>query len=218
MKQDLTKLQEEKAERESSFIELKNERDNLLEENEKEVEEMKQSITKTFQNTLQHLNSQFENQKKDFIQLSTELAESTSKSNSLENSLIQAQNEKKKLQLELQKVKKQSEKEKHLNEVQLQTQILSLKNKYQKEFYELKSQQERQLNDIINYGVETFKQYFSPSDQINLQTYKNVLEKVTEDLRNLNKTNTAIRTMLHATEKQTTEDAVAKLLIGEHIN
>jgi cell division protein FtsB len=102
---------------------------------------------------------------------------------------------------------------KKLAELAATARRIALEEQYTKEFDELKSRTDAEKRRIYTVGVEGFRRFFNPMEEVNERSFKKVIEKAKGELDQLTESDSRIRRLVGALSNQTTEDAVAKLLL-----
>lgn len=170
------------------------------------------TLQSTFERSINQLRSQFEAKRADVQKLSVTLSESESKYNSLRNEFILIQKDNDHLKKEIQSLEGQLEREKKLMETATTTKKVTLQAEYDSLLDEQKGQHENEQYRIFAYVVDTFRSYFNVTEQINESSFRAVIDRVNAELTKLTSSDQTIRRLLHASERQTTQDAVAQLM------
>ena len=68
--------------------------------------------------------------------------------------------------------------------------------------------------NILSYAASELNSLFSSDQTINERTYRALISKAREELERLSKSDSSIRRITKASDKQTTEDAVMQLVLS----
>lgn len=176
-------------------------------------ENEKQILKQNYENAISQLQKQCENNRHDVEQLAAELAEANGKISGSKKYISQKQQEKKKLENEFNNAKLSWEREKKLLEMQVTAKVSAAESNARNEIEQEKYRAREEKRKIFLYITETFRKFINPGEQIDEHSFKCLLQKVQEHIDKLSASNSTIRRIAHADELQTTEDAVAQLLI-----
>ena len=180
---------------------------------EEKMESEKQSIKQQFDTAVNQLREQCKNQSEDLTKLAEKNSSLVSKMAQVKAAYVKMQSEKRKAENEAKFALEQSERDKRLIEAQCRAKVVSAENNYNARLEEIKSQKDAEMRRIFTYTADQFKNFFNPSSQFTERTFRALVEQVKEELTTLSVSDDHIRKMLGVGEKQSTEDAVALLLI-----
>ena len=205
--------------------ELKNKIENLQEEIKNKdtncmvlLKDEKQQLNESFERTFDQLRRQCEMCRLDVQKLTQSLADSEELNKRLKIQCAQLSAEKNKIIEELHSFEAANIRQQKIFESTLKTKVLSLDADYNKKYEEIKSQNELNLRKIFSYVADSFRTYFNPCIQIDEKSFRLVIENVKQELKRLSDTERTIRGMLGTSESQTTEDAVAQLLLDHPLH
>jgi hypothetical protein len=116
---------------------------------------------------------------------------------------------------EAQALKAASAKEKQLAELSVVANRVSLEGQFDQRFNDLKTRVEVEKRRLYSWVAEAFKHFFDPKEEMNERSFRAIVNWAREELDRLTAADQAIRRLLVVPDGQTTEDAVARLAIGE---
>ncbi|OHT15106.1 hypothetical protein TRFO_14461 [Tritrichomonas foetus] len=177
-------------------------------------ESEKQHLTESYENALQKLHEQCEQHRSDVEKFNASLAEEQVKLANLKATIAKVEKEKLKALAEMQTTKNQMKREKMLMESTIRSQKLQAEAQYNERLEEFKGRAEAEKRTLLAFGADSFRDFFNPGTTIDERSYKYVIEKAHEKLVQLAKSDAHVRRMVSACEQQTTEDAVAQLLLN----
>ena len=180
---------------------------------EERLELEKKNITETYENAIAELHNQCEAHRSDVEKLSAALtaAENSGAASKIEIAKLRKEN--RKLTCEVESLRDELERQKKLMESSLRAAKISAESHYTMKLEEQKAKSEADIRALCAYGADTFREFFDAHEQINERTFKIVLERVHGELARLSKSDAAIRRMVRAIERQTTQDAVAQAVM-----
>ncbi|EAX93605.1 hypothetical protein TVAG_427270 [Trichomonas vaginalis G3] len=205
-----------KAENAKLSDQLKNQNEefeNRERENMKKFEEEKREAKQQFDAAIQHLNNQMAKQLEDITKMAADNTAIEQKMSTMKAAAKKVYADKKKAEDEAKFSQEQYERKRRLLEAQSRAKVIAAENFFNTKLEEEKMRHESETRKIYTFVAEAFKSFFNPSASFNERNFKAVIEQVSDELVRLTKSDENIRRMLGASEKQTTEDAVAILLL-----
>ncbi|OHS93399.1 hypothetical protein TRFO_11810 [Tritrichomonas foetus] len=178
------------------------------------LEAEKRSITSSFENALNELKDQCEKHRLDVQKMAAQLSDTELKNAKLNQDINQVRKEKRKMEVEVATIKAQTEREKKLMESTIRAQKIQTEAQYNTKLEEQRTRAENEKRRLFAIGTDAFRSYFNPSEQIDERSFKAVLDNARDTIQSLQNSDTAIRRMLGVHDAQTTQDAVAQLLMG----
>ena len=201
---------------------LQYENDQLRENSRHDIEDLtdryeseKDHMRKTFEQSLDELRKQCTQHREDVKRLSEQLNAEELSNIDMKNAMNKLNKEKCKLNRELSLVKEQMEREKTLLETECRARLVSAQSNYERKLDEERSKNEEDKRSIYSFIANEFHEFYKPTDRINESTFKNVVRDVRESILSLLHSDSTIRSILGAVDGQTTEDAVAQILLNQ---
>jgi hypothetical protein len=159
------------------------------------------------------LRKELESQRSDLQEVSALLNESQATSENLRTANDQLSKQNRKLKTDLKAAKSAQAKEKRLSELSAAASRVAIENEYTQKFNELKTRTEAEKRRLYGLGAEAFNRFFNPLSELDERSFRSVVHQAREELERLTAADLAIRRLVNASEHQTTEDAVARLVI-----
>ncbi|KAK8866386.1 hypothetical protein M9Y10_009348 [Tritrichomonas musculus] len=178
------------------------------------LESEKQHLADSYESALSKLHEQCEQHRQDVEKINQSLAEEQIKVANLKSTLAKVEKEKLKAVADMQSTKNQMKREKILMESTIRSNKLQAEAQYNERLEEYKGRSEADKRSLLAFGADSFRDFFNPGTTIDERSYKYVIEKAHEKLVNLAKSDAHVRRMVSASDHQTTEDAVAQLLLN----
>ena len=205
-----------------ALTKLRQEKDDLLKENERQIKNMQEKFReteKTLKNSYDQIISEMKNQndetRKDIEELSRAVSIKEKERDELDKKVKSIQHQKEKTHQELIQIRSQFSREKKLSEAKNKSEICSLETKYKEKLEIVKSKSKEEQQKMVLYLVDVFRTVFSNFlGNMEDRPFKILVDRLKEKYDRLNDTDQSIRRMLNVSERQTTEDAVAQLLIN----
>jgi chromosome segregation ATPase len=174
----------------------------------------KSALRSSYELQVNQLRAQCETQGTDLQRIAALLSESEQTTRT-----VRAENEKltkkaKKQSSELKTLKLTTAKEKKLVELKHETERFALEAEYTAKLDELKNRSDSDKRRVYGLGADTFKRFINPTQEIDERSFKSVISQAKKELDRLTASDTAVRRLVSASSNQTTEDAVARLVIG----
>jgi chromosome segregation ATPase len=174
----------------------------------------KTDLKNAHENAVAMLRKEMERQRSDLEQISAVLAETEVQCRALKTENEQMAKKCQRLKNEVKLMKDSTEKEKKLSELVIAANRVSLENDFNARCDELKTRTECEKRKLYGFGAAAFKRFFNPMEEIDERAFRKVVTEAREELERLVAADQAIRRLVDAAEYQTTEDAVARLVMG----
>lgn len=214
MGQQLNQLRSLQAQREIECKEMQRQ----AEENEKALADRfdkdKESLQESFKETLHKLHEQCEKHREDVKQLNQRIADSDIATSNLKAQNAKLLKEKLRAVNEMTQMREELKRNTQLVEQTIRSNKATAECNYNKSLEEYKNKIDNEKRALYAYAADSFREYYDPGSKLNESSYKSLLDEVHEIIDKLQKTDTKIRNMVGATNGQTTEDAVAHLLMS----
>lgn len=235
LKSDNEKLRAKVAEHEDSINKLKaivqkhrdeikerdNERSHYQENQTNEANELKKKfevekaqLVETYEKAISQIQAQMGNQRHDSEQISSELKNVQNKLFQVQSSNSKLKKEKKKLEETIKETEEQMERERKIQQVTTQNQIATIENKYSQLIEDTKAKCESDKLKLFSYAADEFKRYSNQCESIDERSYRSLISKVRKELDRLTESDSMIRRIANAVPKQSTDEAVSKMLMS----
>lgn len=209
----LQTLKSQKAQRDAEFAELRKQ----LEENERAAQERlereKESLTESFNETVAKLHEQCEKHREDVKHINDQLAEQQILVANQKAQISKITKEKLKAINEMTQMKDQMKRDQKLMEQTIRTNKAQAESQYSAMLENYKQKIDSEKKNIYAYGLDAFREYFNPGSAIDERSYKSVIDKARERINQLQASDSKIRNMVGASNNQTTEDAIAQMIL-----
>lgn len=106
------------------------------------------------------------------------------------------------------------ERERGLNRAAIKSAVLEADAKAKEKIHKNKSKLEAEKQRILMFAFDEFRVFFDPAGTINERSFRELLFKVRSEMKRLSDSDTIIRRLTGASLHQSTDDAVAKILIS----
>lgn len=213
LRQQITSLKAQKTEKDNELKELQKQ----TEENEKALvdrcENEKESIRSSYQETIDKLKEQCEKHREDVKQANVQLANQEIQVSQLKAQVAKVTKEKLRAINEISQMKDQLKRNQQLVETSIRSNQVTAESEYNKSLQEYKNKVDSEKRSLYRYAADAFSEYYNPGDKLNEGTYKTLIDQVHDKIEKLQKTDATIRRMAGASNGQTTEDAIAQLLL-----
>jgi chromosome segregation ATPase len=176
-------------------------------------ESEKAELTSAHNASFSQLRRELEKQRTDLQQISALLSETQAACDNLRTANQQLSKQNRKLKADISTVKTSATKEKKLAELSAAASRIAAENECTQKFDELKTRTEAEKRRLYGFGAESFKRFFNPLAELDERSFRSVIHQAREELERLSASDQAIRRLVNAAEQQTTEDAVARLVI-----
>ena len=207
-------VKQQKAQKDAEYDELVKVSAEKEEAAANRLESEKQHLIESYENTIKKLHDQCEQHRSDVEKINKALSEEQVKLANVKSNLAKVEKEKLKALAEVQTMKNQMKREKMLMESTIRTQKLQAEAQYNERLEEFRGRSEAEKRTLLAFGADSFRDFFNPGTTIDERSYKYVIEKAHEKLVHLARSDAHVRRMVGACEQQTTEDAVAQLLLN----
>ena len=213
LKHNLQLLDNEKEQIQSDFEQFKEKTQEEIANEKKRYEVEKENAQEIFQSTVEELKKQCQVHREDIQKLSLANAQAESFITQSKAIITKLNGAKRKAENDLKLLKQQSDRQLILNQATLNARLSTAEAEHQTQLEQIRSDFEKEKRSIYSSFVSKFRNYYNPSSCLNERTYNKVIETVSEELNRLKASDTSVRTMLHVNDNQTTEDAVAQILL-----
>ena len=185
-----------------------------LQEAEERHESEKETLKKEYDNTIQTLQTQYKAINSDLEKVAQQLSQSETKAKSLRQQVHKLQEEKQHSAEEKKRILAQVEREKLLIDAQARTRIIDEQAQMNEKLMEQQFKHEDEKKKLFNIFADKFHQFYNPMKTLDEREFKAGVERCYEEFNRLNESDKNVRKLLGAQDKQTTEDAVAQILVS----
>lgn len=193
-------------------MELDQETDNLNTKHEVE----KKQLTDSYEKAIADIVAQCNTHRNDVQKITADCAKLEKKLKDAKQSLLKTKRERARLERDLKAAEDSFHREHMLVESSQKSAQLALEGYYNTRISELKSKFEEEKRRMISHVASEFSQFFNASEVIDERSFRNLLSSIKEELEELHRADTAIRRMVNASGRQTTDDAVAQVLMDSN--
>lgn len=179
-------------------------------------EEEKRNIRQTFETAAERLREQSEKHRNDAKKLSQEISDHEEANNKLKSDICDLKKQHKKDEKEIRSLQDELSRQKQLIEIQTKQQQTEMESECVQKIDKLKSKFDSEKRALFAVIADEFRQFFDPSERIDERSFRNVICKVSSEVRKLMRTDSNVRRLVSAAENQTTEEAVAQTLISRY--
>ena len=211
--EELQKAQDEIKNATAMLVKANEESEKKLVSSEERHESEKKTMEEEFNNTVEELKSQNKTLQSDIETISSKLASNETKIKTLRQRVLKLQEERSRNVEESKRAAAQMEREKLLLDAQARTRILEEQAQMNTKMLELQSSHEGEKKRIFNTFADKFRKFCNPLKSLDEREYKASVERAFDEYSRLSQADVTIRRMLSAQDKQTTEDAVAQMLV-----
>ncbi|OHS93035.1 hypothetical protein TRFO_40634 [Tritrichomonas foetus] len=206
-------LKAQKAQRDAEYNELQRNFEEAEKAAAERLEREKAGLTESFQKTIDQLHEQCENHRSDVREINNQLAEKEILVANLRSQIAKITKEKLKAINDQSQMKEQLKREQKLMETTIRSNKAQAESQYNARLEEYKNKVDSEKKNIYAYGVDAFREYFNPGASIDERSFKAVIDRAHERIVQLTKSDQGVRRMVGAGDNQTTEDAIAQLLL-----
>ncbi|OHS95888.1 hypothetical protein TRFO_10300 [Tritrichomonas foetus] len=201
---------------------LLSEKEEMIRENNENIQEItskfeqeRNSLKKTFEQTITELKKHNDKCREDVEQLSKSLSSKDESINELQKTVKMLTISKAKISNEARSLSEQIGREKKLAEATAKSQICAIETKYKEKIENLKNQSTEEQQKMVLYVVDAFRSIFSGFvGRVEDRSFRTLVDRIRDQYGRLQESDVAIRRMLNAQDRQTTQDAVAQLLMN----
>ena len=201
------------AERDNQIQQLKEENESNIESLTTRSEIEKKQLIESYENAVKEITDQCNAHRSDVEKLSAELAKNEKRVKEAKVAVLKSRREQTRLEKENKAMEEQIAREKKLNENALKNALISAQTTFNSKINDVKTKADDEKRKLIAIAATEFSQFFDASETIDERSFKALIVHAKDELERLTKSDNAIRRMINITGKQTTDDAVAQLLM-----
>ena len=202
LKKELNQVRLEKSEEISKIVAQKDQEVQQIEDHyQAMIEQLREKSNET-EAIVKNMQNEFEENEKKMKEMTSQVTQLT----------FQLQKADLKAQSELDSV----ERSKKLIVAQLKTKLLAVETKYSVLAEEQKHNWENEKRALFGYLAQQFGAFYDIKQSLTDESFKQVVGRIKNEIERHKKQELTIRKLLHAKENQTTEDALADLVLSQH--
>ncbi|OHT11052.1 hypothetical protein TRFO_19463 [Tritrichomonas foetus] len=193
--------------------------DNYKRDKEKEIANLnfkfnteKNQLTKTFEDAIDEIRRQCEEQRSDFSRVSKELKFQKDKIQSTLSTAAKYKRENQKLERTVRTLEEQIKRDQMITEASIKNQVMTIEENYSQQLQEAKAKIASEKRRIFSFAAEEFRKFYNPSELLDERSYKSLLNRIKKELERLTESDTIIRRLTGAAPRQATDEAVAKIV------
>ena len=209
-------IMQQKKNMDSKTEELNTEREansKYIDESQQRFAEEKDHIVKQYEDAISQIKATNEERRKDIEKLTGDVQKLENEKTELTKKYKQARRNNKSLQETMRIAKEQYERDSQIAESKHAAELLDLDSQNLNKLNQQEQAFDKEKIALYSYVTSEFNQFYKSSTTLSERTFKDVISQAKKELERLTKSDNAIRKMTKAKDKQTTEDAVAQLLL-----
>ncbi|KAK8895785.1 hypothetical protein M9Y10_013670 [Tritrichomonas musculus] len=181
---------------------------------ERRLEDEKRQLTETYKGAIAELTDQCAKHRSDVERMAKSVAENEKQMAISRNECNLMKKHKIKIENEMKSLNAKVERERKLMETNYTAKRIAYESETAQKMNEERQKLEQEKRRICGFGVEAFKMFFNANSSIDEKSFRNVIENARDELTRLTKSDAAVRRIVAARDNQTTEDAVAQVLMA----
>lgn len=179
------------------------------------LEDEKQQLSRTFQLAIDQLNDQCEKHRLDVEKMAKVVSDNEKQVAIIKSENIILKKEKLKTDQDMKSLNTKFEREKKLMDTVFTAKRIQYETAVNQKLNEERTRFEAEKRKMCGYAIEAFKMFFDANVVIDEKSYRHVIETAHDELNKLTRMDASIRRIVGAREGQTTEDAVAQVIMGQ---
>lgn len=207
-------IKKQKKERERELDQMQKQAKDDENEWKQRIEREKADLTTQFNSLINELKSKNKELRTLLKNAGTALNESQDKIKDLSLKLAESETNGQQNEVKLNALKDEIEREKQLNDTKLKAAAMSHEMKSQKIVEEERNQQIKDKRKLFGFVAKSFRQYFDGSQQLNDDSFKSLINQVSDDVERMTSQEAALRRLLGIGQSESIQDSVAKLLLS----
>lgn len=170
---------------------------------------------KDFDDAIAKLQKQIEGLTQDVNRLAKEVQDGETQNKQLRGQVNKLTADKQRAADEKKALLSRLDREVMLADAKARARIIEEKALMDEKLHDAETKFEQNKRQLINTFVDKFVKFFNPATSVTEREYKAGVEKAHEEFNRILSSDESIRKMLRAKDGQTTEDAVAQMLVGK---
>jgi chromosome segregation ATPase len=212
LQKQLQALQRSLDEKSEQFSDIQQAKTNEIRQLIASAKSEKEILTQSFETTLAELTKQCEGHRSDLASISRDLAESDAANRKAKAVILALKRERLQLQTNFEALTTKSQRDTEVTRAMIRSAELTAESTATQKLQDAKAQYENEKRRIFSIAADEFRGYFNAADSIDERSFRQLLAKVKGELRRLSETDVVVRRLVGAAPKQSTDDAVARLI------
>ena len=201
-------------EKEAAYAELQEAKQKEIRQLQNQYTTEKTNLTDSYEKALEELQQQCDAHRNDLEKVSVELADSKKTNCQAKKALTSLKREKAKLESELTSLQERMEREQALNKAAVKNAQLTADNTITQKLQDAKNKAEVDKRRIFSYAADEFRTLFNATENIDERSFRALINKASSELKRLSESDSVIRRLIGAAPRQSTDDAVAQLVMN----
>ena len=214
LKKALQTAQAKIEEKETAMAELQEAKQKEVQQLQSQHATEKTNITESYEKAVAELKQQCDAHRTDLEKVSAELAESKKTNSQAKKALTSLKREKAKLESELTSIQERMEREQALSKAAVKNAQLTAENTIAQKVQDAKNKAEVEKRRIFSYAADEFRALFNATENIDERSFRALINKASTELKRLSDSDSVIRRLIGASPRQSTDDAVAQLVMN----
>ncbi|KAK8889401.1 hypothetical protein M9Y10_034147 [Tritrichomonas musculus] len=178
-----------------------------------QLEAEKAELSRTYESAIRQLKNQCEQHRLDVEKMAKSCVENERACAVIKNDALLMKKEKIRTEQEMKSLQQKVERERKLLETTYTAKRIAYETELTKKLNDEKVKFEAEKRRICGYSIEAFKLFFDANLSIDEKSYRNVVDMAHDELTKLTHSDAAVRRIVAARDGQTTEDAVAQVIM-----
>jgi chromosome segregation ATPase len=216
----ISKLQKQVLEGKRVIAEKSEQLSDLEKSKKTEVDELvyrarteKENLVQTYENTIADLTQQCTGHRKDIESVSRDLSESEARNQKARRLITALKRERLQLQAELESLTAKAQRDSEVWRAKTRHTELTAQSAVKQSVLDERARFENEKRRLLSLAAEEFRGFFNATDLLDERSYRQLLSRVKGEIRRLSDQDNAIRRLVGAAPQQSTDDAVAHLLV-----
>ncbi|OHT09438.1 hypothetical protein TRFO_04491 [Tritrichomonas foetus] len=180
---------------------------------EERLETEKKQISDTYKGAIAELTEQCNKHRADVEKMAKEVADNEKQMAIIKNDCCLLKKQKIKIENEMKQLTAKVDRERKLMETNFTAKRIQYETEMTRKLTEDHQKYEQDKRRICGFAAEAFKLFFNANSTIDEKSYRNVIEQARDELTKLTKSDASVRRIVAARDNQTTEDAVAQVIM-----
>jgi chromosome segregation ATPase len=218
--QSIAKLQQQLHAAQNQFADTKQQLAEAQRAKESEISDLeararsdRDSLVVHHEKTMADLKSQCDAHRHDLETVSVALSESEERNRKAHAALVSLKRERRNLQSEIRTLQEKNERDAQVAQATIKSVTLAGESNLAQKIQDLKGRFENEKRRLFSAAADEFRVFFNAAEAIDESSYHALLARVKNDLQRLTDAESAVRRLVGATPRQSTDDAVARALI-----
>jgi chromosome segregation ATPase len=201
------------AEKNQQVVDLQNAKESELAQLVSQTRIEKENLTESYENAISELKTQCDAHRSDVERVAHDLGLAEEVIHKAKSTIVAAKREKAKLQKELQSLHERMERDSEVTQAMIKSATLSAETTANEKVREFKAKNENERRRLFALAADEFRSFFNAAEAIDERSYRGLLHRVKTELKRLSDSDAVVRRLVGASPKQSTDDAVAQVLV-----